>query len=108
MAGARLGRCLSITTGGAETLHGYREDEFNGTRMSLSTEFRVPLGTSLQGVTFFDYGYAWPRNQGLRLGELKPAVGLGLRVITPLGPLRLDYGFGADGGRSHFSIGHVF
>jgi len=25
-----------------------------------------------------------------------------------LGPLRLDYGFGTDGGRSHFSIGHVF
>lgn len=112
MAGASIGKMpLSehYWLGGAETLRGYREDEFNGTRMLLlSTEFRVPLGTSLQGVTFFDCGYAWPRNQGLRLGELKPAVGLGLRVITPLGPLRLDYGFGTDGGRSHFSIGHVF
>jgi outer membrane protein insertion porin family len=112
MAGSSLGKMPlseNYWIGGAESLRGYREDEFNGSRTILfSTEFRVPFGTSLQGVTFFDYGYAWPRNQGLRLGEMKPAVGLGLRVITPLGPLRLDYGFGKDGGRSHFSIGHVF
>ncbi len=95
--------------GGAETLRGYREDEFHGTRMLLfSSEFRVPFGSSLQGVTFFDYGYAWPEGQGLRLADMQPAVGLGLRVVTPLGPLRLDYGFGKQGGRSHFSIGHVF
>jgi outer membrane protein insertion porin family len=95
--------------GGAETLRGYREDEFHGTRsLLLSAEFRVPFGSSLQGVTFFDYGYAWPDGTNMHLGDLKPAVGLGLRVVTPLGPLRLDYGFGKEGGRSHFSIGHVF
>jgi len=94
--------------GGAESLRGYREDEFNGTRTLLwSTEFRVPFGSSLQGVTFFDYGYAWPKGP-LSFGQMMPAVGLGIRVVTPLGPLRLDYGFGKNGGRSHFSIGHVF
>jgi outer membrane protein insertion porin family len=34
--------------------------------------------------------------------------GIGIRVNTPLGPLRLDYGFGDEGSRAHFSIGHVF
>lgn len=34
--------------------------------------------------------------------------GVGIRVNTPLGPLRLDYGFGSEGSRAHFSIGHPF
>ena len=38
----------------------------------------------------------------------QPAVGLGLRVTTPIGPIRLDYGYGNEGGRLHFSIGHSF
>ena len=27
---------------------------------------------------------------------------------TPIGPIRLDYGVGREGGRTHFSIGHSF
>ncbi|MDH7569391.1 MAG: BamA/TamA family outer membrane protein, partial [Armatimonadota bacterium] len=112
MGGAAIGK-LSLSEnywlGGAESLRGYREDQFHGSRaLLLSSEFRVPFGASLQGVGFFDYGYAWSSGQGVSLSDLKPAVGVGLRVVTPLGPLRLDYGFGQDGGRSHFSIGHVF
>ena len=34
--------------------------------------------------------------------------GLGIRVQTPLGPIRLDYGFGSEGSRAHFSLAHVF
>jgi len=34
--------------------------------------------------------------------------GVGIRVQTPIGPIRLDYGFGSEGSRAHFSIGHVF
>ncbi|NLC56024.1 MAG: BamA/TamA family outer membrane protein [Armatimonadetes bacterium] len=112
MAGAALGNTPlseNYWIGGAESLRGYREDQFHGTRLLLlSTELRVPFGSNLQGVTFFDYGYAWPKGTGFSLGDLQPAVGIGLRVVTQLGPLRLDYGFGKDGGRSHFSIGHVF
>lgn len=112
MAGATLGKIALVENywiGGAETLRGYREDQFYGTRTLLfSTEFRVPFGTSLQGVAFTDAGYAWPRGTDVRLSDLKTSVGVGLRVVTPLGPLRLDYGYGEDGGRTHFSIGHVF
>ncbi|MBP5719226.1 MAG: BamA/TamA family outer membrane protein, partial [Abditibacteriota bacterium] len=35
-------------------------------------------------------------------------AGLGLRINTPIGNLRLDYGHGSEGGRTHFSIGHAF
>jgi outer membrane protein insertion porin family len=37
-----------------------------------------------------------------------PDAGIGLRVTTPIGPIRLDYGYGTEGGRLNFSIGHSF
>ena len=35
-------------------------------------------------------------------------TGVGMRVSTPIGHLRLDYGIGSEGGRTHFSMGHAF
>jgi outer membrane protein insertion porin family len=103
--------------GGAETLRGYREDRFWGKYMLLgSAEIRQPLARGLKGVLFTDVGNAWGgpyRNvniSGFQQGgfNLHVGVGLGIRVRTPLGPIRLDYGIGSEGGRTHFSIGNVF
>ena len=35
-------------------------------------------------------------------------MGFGIRAVTPLGPLRLDFGFGEDGSQTHFGFGHTF
>ncbi len=103
--------------GGAETLRGYREDRFWGKYLMLgSAELRQPLARGLKGVLFTDMGDAWGgvyqgvNIQGFTQGGFKPrfAVGLGIRVRTPLGPIRLDYGIGSEGARTHFSIGNVF
>ena len=104
--------------GGAESLRGYQEDRFWGTNMLLfSGEYRHPLAQSLTGVFFTDIGDAWggPYKDVNLLGfeqhaQFKPSlgIGLGLRVITPIGPIRIDQGFGKEGARTHFSIGHVF
>lgn len=103
--------------GGAESLRGYREDRFWGRHMFIgSAEFRVPLAKRLKGVFFLDVGHAWGGRysdvtiEGFRQSGLSPrlGIGLGIRVGTPLGPIRLDYGFGSEGGRTHFSIGNVF
>jgi len=67
-------------------------------------------------VLFSDLGDAWGgayqnvNIQGFDQGGFRPhlSVGLGIRVRTPLGPIRLDYGIGNEGGRTHFSIGNVF
>ena len=40
--------------------------------------------------------------------ELHYAGGLGFRVTTPIGPIRLDYGVGDEGGKFHFSFGGKF
>jgi outer membrane protein insertion porin family len=103
--------------GGAETLRGYQEDRFWGRNMLLaSVEYRKPISQGLTGVIFADCGDAWgappsysseqfPQHEDFspRLG-----VGIGLRVNTPIGNLRLDYGMGSEGARTHFSIGQAF
>ncbi len=104
--------------GGAETLRGYIEDRFWGKNMVMaSAEVRAPLAPSLTGVVFVDAADAWGGPYGgvrfsgfVQHKGFSPSVGfgIGLRVVTPIGPIRIDQGFGSEGGRTHFSIGHVF
>ena len=43
---------------------------------------------------------------------MKNSVGIGLRINSPLGPIKLDYGYRLEssdrGGRFHFSFGGQF
>lgn len=104
--------------GGAETLRGYHEDRFWGKYLFLiSAELRAPLANALTGVVFVDVGDAWGGPySGVRLVNFEQhrnfqprvGIGVGLRVMTPIGAIRIDQGFGSEGGRTHFSIGHVF
>jgi len=110
-------------TGGAETLRGYKEDRFWGRNtFLLSTEYRFPVSSGLTGVGFVDVGDAWGAEGAfldvgdafgdslVQHADFDPSVGygVGIRVRTPIGPIRLDYGFGTEGSRAHFSLGHVF
>ncbi|MCC7492344.1 MAG: BamA/TamA family outer membrane protein [Fimbriimonadaceae bacterium] len=96
--------------GGAETLRGYSEDRFFGDRMFLfNLELRRSFKGNIQAVAFFDAGRAWFQGEPLDFfNDLASAVGVGLRVQTPVGPIRLDLGFGADGSKTHFSFGQPF
>lgn len=98
-----------FAVGGAETLRGYKDDIFRGYKMLLtSVEYRFPIIKRIQGVVFTDYGYAWDKHMDFNLGDMKLGYGLGLRINSPLGPIRLDYGRGSMGGRFHFSFGGNF
>ncbi|MFW5773555.1 MAG: BamA/TamA family outer membrane protein, partial [Tangfeifania sp.] len=44
-------------------------------------------------VAFFEAGNVWERSYSYNLGNLGYAAGTGLRVETPIGPVRLDLGF---------------
>jgi outer membrane protein insertion porin family len=101
--------------GGAETLRGYPEDRFWGKHAALlSLEYRIPVEKAFTAVLFVDMGHAWGGyptvNNFTQSRSFSPQVGygIGIRVRTPLGPLRIDYGIGKDGGRTHFSVGQVF
>lgn len=63
----------------------------------------TPLLQPLIATSATDQSYVQHSNFSPSIG-----YGVGIRVNTPLGPLRLDYGFGKEGSRAHFSIGHVF
>ena len=93
--------------GGQGSLRGYRDDQFRGDRLILgSIEYRFPLYKKVQGALFADFGGVW--DTGLRPRNLKGSYGIGVAMNTPMGPMRLDYGRGSQGGRFHFTVGTSF
>jgi outer membrane protein insertion porin family len=100
--------------GGTESLRGYRPDRFAGSHMTiLNCEYRFPLSKNLWGVLFADAGDAWGGEiasdlHGDEAFTVHAGYGVGVRVKTPIGPLRLDLGFGEDGAETHFGVSHMF
>jgi outer membrane protein insertion porin family len=107
--------------GGANTVRGYGPSEarLGIKKVILNAEYRYTFNEVFQAVLFYDFGTVWgdivnrmtagqdPDYTGFMSGR-----GFGIRLNTPLGPIRLDYGIGdkkAFGeGILHFSIGHAF
>jgi outer membrane protein assembly factor BamA len=78
-------------------------------------EMRYNLTRSFQLASFLDTGNVYPETRDLAVSDLRWSAGVGLRYRTPIGPIRLDWGYvldpqPGDPGRSHFhlSIGHAF
>ena len=100
-----------FSMGGSDTLRGYEDDQFRGNSMLKATlEYRFPIVKKVQGVLFTDNGYAWDNRfqDDFDFGLIKNSFGVGLRINSPLGPVKLDYGYGDDGGKFHFSFGGQF
>jgi outer membrane protein assembly factor BamA len=77
-------------------------------------EVRIPVRGPFETVVFGDFGNLWsdpayPFRKGVF--PIRAAVGTGLRVQTPVGPLAVDYGFNVtresyeDPGALNFAIG---
>jgi outer membrane protein insertion porin family len=110
----------AFVLGGGNTVRGFEEGRV-GTGKSFaqaSAEYRFPILNFLGGVLFMDYGtdlgsaaevLGNPTESQDLLGSAY-GLGAGLRIQSPLGAVRVDYGFGQgeDGGRFHFGIGEKF
>jgi outer membrane protein insertion porin family len=114
--------------GGINTLRGFdyqsvsprdlaTNDRIGGERMALANiEYRFPLmpKAGLVGVVFYDTGNSWSEGDGYKLDDLRSSVGGGIRWLSPVGPLRLEYGYVLDprsdesGSNWEFTIGSVF
>lgn len=100
------------TLGGADTLRGFEDDQFRGKKMYNATlEYRVPIFNKVTGVLFTDMGDAWDAPHVTWYDDdksLNISVGAGVRISTPIGPIRLDYGVSKDDNKFHFSFGGQF
>lgn len=90
--------------------------------LALSAELRAVLRGNYGAVVFVDAGNVWEGAGGIRLNDLRYAVGPGLRYQTPIGPIRVDFGYQLNPipnlivngqpesrrWRMHFSIGQAF
>jgi outer membrane protein insertion porin family len=95
--------------GGSDTVRGYDTDEqFGDNQIYGNIELRYRLQRKFQIVGFIDAGSAY--GGAFSPGNPKAIVGIGggIRVQTPIGPLRLDIGRGDDGIKTHFGIGAQF
>ena len=110
----------SFSAGGAYTIRGYREDRFRGEHLAIaSAEYRYPITKQVTGVAFVDTGDAWGGQFQTKIpGFIIPAedqdftlnlgYGVGVRLGTQLGTLRLDLGRSVEGTQVHFSFGEAF
>lgn len=74
-------------------------NEFGGSKQLISNfEVIFPLinAAGLRGVVFYDFGEAFDDNINISLADLRRAYGFGLRWMSPLGPIRIEFGFPAD------------
>ena len=113
--------------GGAETVRGYEYREIGSkvddtpiggkALLVANMELRLPIAEHLKGVLFIDGGDAW--DSGVEEAkeddfDLKVGAGIGLRFSTPIGPIRLDWGYALNpepdqpDSRFYFSMGQMF
>lgn len=109
----------AFVIGGSNSVRGYGEGDLGNGRSfaQVTAEYRFPIVSFLAGTFFFDYGTTLG-SQGAVIG--KPAevrglngdgfgYGLGVRVQSPVGPIRIDYAINDEGdSRIHFGIGEKF
>lgn len=82
----------------------------------LNVEYLFPLieEAKLRGVVFFDAGNAWEEGETYLETPMRRTAGAGVRWFSPMGPLRLEWGYvldrksGEGASQWEFSIGGFF
>lgn len=109
----------AFTFGGTNSVRGYREGDIASSRsyLQLSAEYRFPIYRFVGGVLFADFGSDLGTSDNV-LGEPgvkrdKPGsgfgVGTGVRLNTPIGIIRADFGITDQGdARLQFGFGQKF
>ena len=111
--------------GGISDVRGFKENmlcyDANGdpaggrTAMNGSLEARIDLCSNFELTLFYDIGRMTETyNKAVSGNELRSSVGVGLRYITPIGPIGFLYGIkldqkeGESPARLYFSLGYTF
>ncbi len=109
----------AFALGGSSSVRGYDEGDVGAGRsyIQATAEYRFPIISVVGGALFVDFGTDLGSGSSVPGDPAgvrdKPGTGLGfglgVRVQSPLGPIRVDYGFSDQGdSRLHFGIGERF
>jgi outer membrane protein insertion porin family len=84
--------------------------------MVYNFEFRFPLikEQGVVGILFLDVGNVYGDDNSYSFSDIRKSAGVGVRWYSPVGPIRLEYGFvldrqpGDPSGNMEFTIGGLF
>ena len=113
---------FSITPAGfnpfAEGGGGVQPESFGNAFFTGTGEFGLRVSQSLYLNTFFEGGNVWARPSQFDPTRLFRAFGFGAAIVSPLGPIGIDMGYGLDkvdingrpapGWKFHFKLGQFF
>ncbi len=111
-------------SGGATSVRGYEYREVGpredgdpvGGKAKLegSLELSYPIIDIIKGFVFFDFGQVWEETEDFGQNKINMSVGLGIGLRTPVGPIRVDFGYPLNpdddqgNGEIHFTTGISF
>jgi outer membrane protein insertion porin family len=113
---------FSITPEGFDpAAQGFRAtavDAFGSAYMALTGEIGVRISQAIYVNAFMDAGNVWARADQFNPSRLFRGAGIGANLISPLGPIGLDYAYGFDRvdqfgnpdpkWKFHFKLGNIF
>jgi outer membrane protein insertion porin family len=73
--------------------------EIGGNKLvQFNVEYLIPLFKNLGivGVLFYDTGNVFGEDESIDLGNLRKSAGYGFRWYSPVGPIRIEYGYILD------------
>lgn len=111
--------------GGDDTIRGFDRDSLGPVnargqptggrlRFICNNELRIGIVGNFKWIIFHDMGFLTNDYSSVNLDALRHSIGFGLHYITPIGPIKADYGFIADRkpgehiGRFHLTFGYTF
>jgi outer membrane protein insertion porin family len=112
-------------SGGEDSVRSFREQQLgpkDATGLPIGGEFRNLFGGelrwsmigTLEAATFVDAGNVGSSVNDFGLDDMRYAIGAGLRLLLPIGPIRVDGAWNPDrepgdrGWTVHFSVGYPF
>jgi outer membrane protein insertion porin family len=94
-----------------------QENSFGSAFFTNTVELGLRFNQQFNLTAFYDAGNIWARPQDFNPTRLFRGAGVGAAVVTPLGPLGLDWGYGFDRVENgvkapkwqlHFKLGQLF
>ena len=87
-------------------------DRLGDAFLSVTAEYALRLGGQVGISVFYDAGNVWRRPGDFDPTRMFRGAGVGLSLVTPFGPIGLDYAYGFDkttpGWQLHFRMGPGF